>query len=621
MDERQHQQIVSFLFSIANDILVHECEPADYKKFILPFIVIRRFDAVLEPTKEKVLETKRLYENKFKAKALEPLLCKAAGEAFYNVSQYCLRDMKSFTSKKTLEQAFGAYIKGFSNNVQEILDNLDFWHTAEFLIEKNLLGGIIEKILSTNINLSPRPVLNDDGSERLPALDNHSMGTVFEHLLRRFNESFNPEGAGLQFTPRDVVALMTDLAFSPIQDKLTDSTYLVYDGACGTGGILSEAADRVKWHAAMSRKNIRLHLYGQELRGDTYAIACADMLMKFEGIEEGKQAENIKNGSTISGDAFPREKFDFMISNPPFGTPWKKDLEKLGLNKKDEFKDSRFVVNYDGNPEFSFIPNIGDPQMLFLANNISKMKKGTEIGSRIVEVHNGSSLFTGNAGQGESNLRRYIIESDILEAIVALPENLFYNTGIGTFLWILSNNKPTNRKGKIQLIDATSLKTTLRKNLGKKNCELDSDTRAKIVELFLDFQEANPEYSKVFDNCEFGYYQITVCYPAYDENGSIIIESKGKRKGQPVIDKTETEKVPLSYNNGVEPINAFFKEEIKPFALDAWVDYEKTLVGYELSFTKYFYKPVELRPINDIIADIINLEKETDGLLKAILEE
>ena len=345
----------------------------------------------------------------------------------------------------------------------------------------------------------------------------------------------------------------------------------------------------------------------KENSDETYAIARSEMLVKGEGV----QANNIFFGSTISNDGFSGETFDFMLSNPPFGTPWKTDLKAWGDIKKDEITDTRFRVNYKGE-DFSLIPDIGDPQMLFLANNISKMKKNTALGSRIVEVHNGSSLFTGKAGQGPSNLRQYILEQDLLEAIVAVPEKMFYNTGIGTYIWILANKKEERRKGKVQLIDATFFKKTLRKNLGEKNCEIDKDIRDYILELYMAFDQADERYSKVFDNSEFGYWEVPVYTPQYDENGQPILDKKGK----PIKPNSDKEIVPFTYEGGIE---AFIENEVKPYAPDVFTKSGTEKVGYELSFTKYFYKPVQLRTLEEIAVDIRAIEKETDGLLDEIL--
>lgn len=601
-----HSQIVNFIWNIANDCLVHIFNKGDYRKIILPMMVIRRFDAVLEPTKKEVLEMKAKLDD-MGILDQKSALCKITGQAFCNSSPFNLKDLKSRTKQQQLKADFLAYLDGFSDNIQEIIEKFKFRNEIDTLVENDILGLLIEKFVDPKINLSSIPVLNEDGSVKLPALDNHSMGTAFEELLRKFNEENNVTEAGEHFTPRDIVELMADLAFIPVADKITDNTYLVYDGACGTGGILTVSEKRLQELAKKDNKKVSIRLYGQELQPETYATAKADLLIK----GEGDQAENIYYGSTISEDGFSHLSFDFLISNPPFGTPWKKDLERMG-GKKDDITDSRFSTTFKGDPEYKMIPNVGDPQMLFLANNVSKMKHKTDLGSRIVEVHNGSSLFTGNAGGGESNLRRYIIENDMLEAIVALPEKIFYNTGIGTFLWVVTNRKEQRRKGKIQLIDATSLKSPLRKNLGERNCELTEEIRKQILELLLNFEEN--EHSKIFDNNEFGFYEITVERPLRDEKGNIETDKKGKPKADK--DLRDTEQIPLNYQGGIEQ---FFKIEVLPFAPDAWIDESKTKIGYEISFTKYFYKPVILRTLDEIIADIKALEQETDGLLNEII--
>jgi type I restriction enzyme M protein len=354
--------------------------------------------------------------------------------------------------------------------------------------------------------------------------------------------------------------------------------------------MLTVSQDRLLSLAENANKSVSIHLFGQEINPETYAITKADLLLK----GEGGTSDNIYYGSTLSSDGFPSRQFDFMLSNPPYGKSWKNDADKLGGKKG--IQDTRFVTQFKDNPDFSMIPRTSDGQLLFLLNNVSKMKETTELGSRIAEVHNGSSLFTGDAGQGESNARRYLIERDLVEAIIALPENMFYNTGIGTFIWVLSNRKEKRRRGKIQLIDATALKSPLRKNLGKKNCEFTADIRRQIADMFLNFEENG--YSKIFDNSEFGYWKVTV-YP----------DGKGT-KG------TDTEQIPLTYEGG---IMAFIEREVKPFAPKAWVDEKKTQIGYELSFTKHFYKPVELRPLDEILADIRALERETGGLLAEIV--
>ncbi len=607
MTQIQHNQLVSFIWNIANDVLVNVYNKGDYRKVILPMIVLRRFDAVLEDTKKEVLAMK---ERLTAANIIQQdeALCAVAGQAFCNSSPFTLKDLKSRTNSQQLKLDFIAYLDGFSANVQDIITKFKFRNEIDTLVEGGVLGLLIEKFVDNRINLSNRPVLFDDGSVRLPALDNHSIGTVFEELLRRFNEENNVTEAGEHFTPRDIVTLMAEIAFVPIMDKITDSSYLIYDGACGTGGILSVSEERLQQLAEARGKRINTHIFGQELQPETYATCKSDLLIK----GDGEEANNISFGSTISEDGKAGMKFDFCISNPPFGTPWKRDLENWGLKDKKDITDGRFLIAYDGNPAYSLVPNIGDPQMLFLANNISRMKDTTELGTRIVEVHNGSSLFTGNAGGGESNLRRYIIENDLLEAIIAVPEKMFYNTGIGTFIWIVTNRKESRRIGKIQLIDATGLKSPLRKNLGEKNCEFTPEINEQILRAYMDFEET--PISKIFDNSEFGYWEITVDRPKRDEQGIIVKNKRGKIE----IDKTlrDKEQVPLTYEGGIE---AFVRNEILPYTPDAIVNTDNYVIGYELSFTKYFYKPKQLRTLDEIRADIRAIEESTKGLLNQIL--
>lgn len=607
MTQIQHNQLVSFIWNIANDVLVNVYNKGDYRKVILPMIVLRRFDAVLEDTKKEVLAMK---ERLTAANIIQQdeALCAVAGQAFCNSSPFTLKDLKSRTNSQQLKLDFIAYLDDFSANVQDIITKFKFRNEIDTLVEGGVLGLLIEKFVDNRINLSNRPVLFDDGSVRLPALDNHSIGTVFEELLRRFNEENNVTEAGEHFTPRDIVTLMAEIAFVPIMDKITDSSYLIYDGACGTGGILSVSEERLQQLAEACGKRINTHIFGQELQPETYATCKSDLLIK----GDGEEANNISFGSTISEDGKAGMKFDFCISNPPFGTPWKRDLENWGLKDKKDITDGRFLIAYDGNPAYSLVPNIGDPQMLFLANNISRMKDTTELGTRIVEVHNGSSLFTGNAGGGESNLRRYIIENDLLEAIIAVPEKMFYNTGIGTFIWIVTNRKESRRKGKIQLIDATGLKSPLRKNLGEKNCEFTPEINEQILRAYMDFEET--PISKIFDNSEFGYWEITVDRPKRDEQGVIVKNKRGKIE----IDKTlrDKEQVPLTYEGGIE---AFVRNEILPYTPDAIVNTDDYVIGYELSFTKYFYKPKQLRTLDEIRADIRAIEESTKGLLNQIL--
>ena len=644
--------ISNFIWGIADDVLRDVYVRGKYRDVILPMTVIRRLDTVLEPTKEAVLRMK----DRLDAAGLtnqDAALRQASGEAFYNTSPYRLRDLTSRARRQQLRADFEAYLDGFSPNVQEVLEKFKFHNQIPTLVEADVLGFLLEKFLDSSVNLSPNPVLNADGSVRLEGLDNHGMGTVFEELIRRFNEENNEE-AGEHFTPRDVVQLMARLIFMPVADRVRSSTYLVYDGACGTGGMLTVAEETLAQLAGDHDKEVSVHLYGQEVNPETYAISKADLILKGEGDE----ANNVQYGSTLSVDAFPAREFDFMLSNPPYGKSWKSDLERMG--GKSGITDPRFVVEHGGDPEYSLITRSSDGQMLFLANMLSKMKRETPLGSRIAEVHNGSSLFTGDAGQGESNIRRWIIENDWLEAIVALPLNMFYNTGIATYIWVLSNRKPAHRRGHVQLIDATRWFRSLRKNLGKKNCELSHEDIERISDVFLAFEET--EQSRIFPNAAFGYWKVRVERPlrlvgidparAYtakeikalkdeagrSESAPPVIKKILKRgvepdplrglfaatvKDKPVVVQYEpdpklrdTEQVPLLEEGGIE---VFMRREVLPYAPDAWYVPGSVKVGYEISFTREFYKPQPLRPLEEIRADILAVERETEGLLGEII--
>lgn len=517
MDQSQLKWVADFIWNIADDRLRDVYVRGKYRDVILPFTVLRRLDAVLESTKDKVLAQKKFLDQ-HSINDQEGALRMAAGQAFYNTSEFTLARLKSSASGQRLRDNFIAYLDGFSPNVQEILTKFKFRDQIQTMVEADILGYLITDFLNPEVNLSPLPVLDtsdNKGRIKLPALDNHGMGTVFEELIRRFNEENNEE-AGEHFTPRDVVQLMAKLLFLPVADQIESSTYSLYDGSCGTGGMLTVAEDELHALAKSHHKEVSIHLFGQEINPETYAICKADLLLKGEGDE----AENIVGGadkSTLSADQFPSREFDFMLSNPPYGKSWKTDLERMG--GKVGFSDPRFIVNFAGNPEFKLITRSSDGQLMFLVNKLQKMKHNTALGSRIALVHNGSALFTGDAGQGESNIRRWVIENDWLEAIIALPLNIFYNTGIATYIWVLSNRKAAPRKGKVQLIDATQWFQPLRRNLGKKNCELADADIGRILERYLATPPADeaaaratPE-AKWFDNADFGYWKITVERP------------------------------------------------------------------------------------------------------------
>ena len=790
VDPATHNRIVSFLWGIADDVLRNLFKRGKYPDVILPMCVLRRMDAVLEPTKQAVLATRKLLDEAGITEQ-RAALADAAGHAFYNTSPFTLRDLKSRGNRQQLLADFEDYLNGFSPNVQDILDNFKFRNQLPTLSKADALGTLINKFLDPDIDLSPA------------GIDNHSMGTVFEELVRKFNEDNNEE-AGEHWTPRDAVRLMANLAFLPVADQLKSGTYLLFDDACGTGGMLTVAEETLLALGAQRGLQIEARLFGQEINPETYAICKADMLIK----GEGENADHIVGGaewSTLSNDAFPGREFDFMVANPPYGKSWKNDLEAMG--GKDGMRDPRFKVMHAGE-ELSLVTRSSDGQMLFLVNMVSKMNHSSALGSRIAEVHNGSSLFTGDAGQGESNIRRWLIESDWLEAIVALPLNLFYNTGIATYVWVLSNRKPAHRRGQVQLIDASQWFKPLRKNLGKKNCELAPDDIDRITAAFLDFKET-PE-SKIFPNAAFGYSKVTVERPLrlhsqlsvpaiaalrfasgdaalrgalFDAFGDALFDDfagvavaldqwlsesssgaqsageagdaevaddaddadasdvatapapalqglpeklrkklrdpktwardarlyavanalraalgaavftdhndfrarvdgalkasgtklaaaelklilkavsqradsaapviakvhkarkagKGKAAatltadpllglfdavidGQPCVVEYEvdpelrdTEQVPLLEDGGIE---AFMRREVLPYTPDAWVNNDATKIGYEVSFTRHFYKPQALRTLADISADILAIEREAEGLLDGLL--
>ncbi len=656
MEQSTLTWITNFIWSIADDVLRDLYVRGKYRDVILPMTVLRRLDAVLKDSKQDVLIMKA-HLDRAGIVHQDEALRQASGKAVYNTSKFTLSDLRSRASRQQLKDDFEVYLDGFSPNVQDILENFEFRNQIPRLSKADALGTLIEKFLSPDINLSPEPVKNGDGSIRHPGLDNHAMGTIFEELVRRFNEENNEE-AGEHWTPRDAVKLMAQLIIRPVADQIESGTYLLYDGACGTGGMLTVADETLKQIADQHGKQVTTHLYGQEINAETYAICKADLLLK----GKGESADNIIGGpehSTLANDAFPSMDFDFMLSNPPYGKSWKSDLERMG--GKGGVKDCRFIIDHAGIPEYSLITRSSDGQMLFLVNMLSKMKHSTKLGSRIAEVHNGSSLFTGDAGQGESNIRRWIIENDWLEAIVALPMNMFYNTGIATYIWVISNRKPGHRKGRVQLIDATKWFKPLRKNLGKKNCELSEEDIQMICDTFLEFRET--DQSRIFPNEAFGYWKVTVERPlringidphkVYAAKEIKMLRETGERDGnapavirkihkadtapdplkgkceieiedgevrvveyEPDPDLRDTEQIPLLEPGGID---AFLKREVLPYAPGAWYDPESVRIGYEISFTRYFYKPQPMRSLEEIRADILKVQKETDGLLAEII--
>jgi type I restriction-modification system specificity subunit len=712
----EYNKLISFIWSVAGDCLRDVYVRGKYRDVIIPMTIIRRFDSIIEPHKNKMLEYKTMAEdNKLD---VEETLNTMVELPFYNISNFNLQDLKHETNRQNLKKNFEEYLNGFSDNIKDILEKFDFNSQIRKMTNAGILGSVIEKFTSKEMNLSPYDEVNSKGEVVRRGLDNHAMGTLFEEIIRKFNEENNEE-AGEHFTPRDAVELVADLAIVPVLDKIKNGTYSIYDGACGTLGMATVAEEKLQKYAEENNKQLSIHIFGQESTEETYAIAKADLLIKGGDTSTGE----VYYGSTLSNDGARGKHFDFMLSNPPYGKTWKNDLNILGAGiEKDPKKnivDSRFVRSYKEQNDYRMIPDVSDGQLLFLLNNISKMKD-TPLGSRIVEVHNGSALFTGDAGGGASNARRYMIEEDLIEAIIQLPENMFYNTGITTHIWVLSNRKEERRRGKIQLIDASKIKTPLRKNLGSKNCEFSEEDRKVILDLFQKFEEN--EVSKIFKNEDFGYYKVIVERPLrqavlcnnenilqlekelekigfytgeitkeklaesfikntagaikelekkenilsylkvlkeleneeayldylkfekefdkklkkigikgttfkklsstglleniivkdekaaiqYDKEGNIIVD----------VELRDTENIPLTYPGGID---AFIQEEVLPYHPDAFVDESKIQIGYEINFTKHFYKSKQLESVESIVERIRELEKLSEGMMKEIL--
>ncbi len=599
LDTQSLQPIINFIWTVADDVLINKYLENQYQDVILPMTVLRRLDLALEKTKDKVQKTHEQFKGKIDN--LAGLLTSAehgSGLEFYNTSAYTMK--KLLDDPKNIDSNFLDYLNGFSENVQDIISKFKFRNQLETFENTGITFALIEKFCSPKIELSP---------EKISPM---AMGYMFEDLIRRFNEKTNA-AAGRHFTPREIIELMTHLVYLPVKDKIQKGTYLVYDPCVGSGAMLTQSKKYATNSDGEIKSKATFHLYGQENTGEMYAICKSDMLLK------GEDPEKIKFGSTLSEYGFdPNLKFNFMLTNPPYGTSWKQDQENLnvGTAKKIEINDSRFnleIKNFKGEKEKRCLTSrSNDGQLMFMLHMLSKMKGPKDGGSRIASVHNGSALFTGDAGSGESGIRQYILENDLLECIIQLPNDMFYNTGIATYVWILSNVKEEKRKGKVQLINASSdaFYKKMRKALGSKRLQLDTSHILDIQNLYFDFEEN--EYSKIFDNDDFGFYQITTHQPERDENGKIITD----KKGNPKSDKTlkDTENVPMK-----EDIDTYFKREVLPFAPNAWYDDKKMKVGYEIPFSKHFYKYQDLRSILEISQDILKLEKETDGLLKEII--
>ena len=562
----------ALIWAIA-DKLTGVYKPHEYGEVILPLTVIRRFDCILADTKDAVLDK---YESVKALPMKDILLRKASGHAFYNTSKYNFE--KLLDDPDNIEANFRDYLNGFSENVQDIIEKFKFDGHITTMANKGILYIVIKEFTSPKANLHP------------DVISNLEMGYIFEEIIRRFSEAHN-EDAGQHYTPREVIRLMVNILFYDDNDILSGNNVAktIYDPACGTGGMLSVAEE----YLHELNKSTELMAFGQEINDQTFAICKADMLIK------GNNAEFIKNGNTLSDDQFEGQTFDYIISNPPFGREWKNEKAKVEAEAKKGFA-GRFGAG---------LPAASDGQMLFLMTAISKMKEPKDGGSRIAIIHNGSPLFTGDAGSGPSEIRKYIIENDILEAIIALPNDIFYNTGIATYIWVLSNKKTgTKREGKIQLINANGLFEKRRKALGNKRNDISEFAIAEITKIYGDF--CINEISQIYNNEDFGYTKITVERPLRDEKGELVLK-KGKK--QP--DLRDTENVPLT-----EDIKNYFKREVLPFAPDAWIDEKKSKVGYEIPFTRYFYKYETPRPSEEIMKEIMELEKELDGALAEVFE-
>ncbi len=564
----------NLIWAIA-DKLTGVYKPHEYGKVILPLTVIRRFDCILADTKQAVLDKHNSMAEDFPMR--EQFLKKTSGYEFYNTSKYTFESL--LDDANNIEANFKNYLNGFSANVRQIIDKFEFNNEITKLADKNLLYIVIQEFTTPKADLHPNKISNLE------------MGYIFEEIIRRFSEAHN-EDAGQHYTPREVIELMVNILFTNDNDILTNNVAkTIYDPACGTGGMLSVAEDYLK----KLNSSATLLPFGQEINDETFAICKADMLIK------GNDADKIRNGNTLSDDNFKGETFDYILSNPPFGREWKNDKKTV----EDEAKlgaGGRFGAG---------LPAVGDGQMLFLQTAIAKMKDCSQGGSKIAIIHNGSPLFTGDAGSGPSEIRKYILEHDMLEAIIALPNDIFYNTGIATYIWVLSNKKEKRRKGKVQLINANGMFEKRRKSLGNKRNDIPKHYIDEITQIYADFTEN--EVSKIFDNEDFGYSKIVVERPEKDENGNPVLKC-----GKPVPNTNlrDTENVPLK-----EDIGEYFKREVLPYAPDAWIEEKKTKVGYEIPFTRYFYKYVPPKPSEDIMAEIKELEKSLDGVLEGIFNE
>ncbi len=558
------------------DLLRGEYKQADYGKVVLPLVVLKRLDEVLAPTKEKVLHQYAQVQS-LKVENIDPILNRVAGLNFHNKSKFDFQ--KLLADPDNLAANLRNFITGFSSTARDIIEHFQFEREIITLDKANLLYLVIKEM--NTVNLHPSKISSME------------MGYIFEELIRKFAEASN-ETAGEHFTPREVIRLMVNLLFVDDSDALTKKGIVktLYDPACGTGGMLSIAEE----YLHELNPDAQLELFGQELNPESYAICKSDMLIK------GQNANHIKLGNSFTQDQLGNEKFDYMLSNPPFGVEWKKVEKEIKRENSEKGKNGRFGAG---------LPRINDGAFLFLQHMISKMKDSNG-GARIGIVFNGSTMFTGGAGSGESEIRRWIIENDWLEAIIAMPTELFYNTGIATYIWLVTNRKDEKRKGKVQLINVVSFYKKMSKSLGNKRNEISDEHIKNITKIYDDFTEG--EFTKIFDNDDFGYWQVTIERPLKDNKGNIELDKKGNPKSDASL--RDTEIIPLK-----EDIDEYFKKEVLPHVPDAWMDRSKDKKGYEINFTKYFYKYQPLRSLEEIRADILKLEKESEGLLLEIVQK
>ena len=575
----------SFIWSVA-DLLRGDYKQSEYGKVILPFTVLRRMDCVLEETKKAVLAEFDARRNT--GVNPEPFLLRKAKQSFYNTSPMDIEDCSCPGDQDHIKENLYSYIQAFSPSVRDIFERFDFYTQIDRLAKSGLLYQVTEKF--SGIDLHPETVSNTE------------MGTVFEELIRKFAEISN-ETAGEHFTPREVIRLMVNLIFVEDDDVLAKPGVVrqIYDPAAGTGGMLSVAGEYLAEHNPQAR----LTMYGQELNDESYAICKADMLIK------GQDVANIVAGNTLSEDGHSHKVFDYMLSNPPFGVEWKKVEKPVRQEAETQGFNGRFGPG---------LPRVSDGSLLVLLPLISKMRPAVDGGSRFGIVLNGSPLFTGGAGSGESEIRRYVLENDLVEAIIGLPTDMFYNTGISTYVWILSNRKPAARKGKVQLIDASSFWQKMRKSLGSKRKELSSEHIAEITRFFGVFKEASKDgapISRIFKNEGFGYRTITVERPLRDEQGNVVLATKGRNKGeqQPDSNLRDTENVPLN-----EDVQEYFEREVLPHVLDAWIDHDKTKVGYEIPFNRHFYVFKPPRSLEEIDAELKGVTVKIMGMLEGLAE-